>query len=211
MKLTIGYIEKKFELYNKLYFNNYIKYKPKFKISHSKCRLGLFCCRFNLISRMPSEFEISVSDYYDRTEKQYDNTIIHEMIHMYLAIKYKRNMKHGYEFKAECHRINNFGWSLSARTDTTNFVVNNKQKMLMPKSLNIAYFKEEEGTYFLFGINDNYIDYYAHEMALRPEFYRDYKILKTTNENIIYNLPKCRGGLRGRRYNTKEELLKAIA
>ena len=211
MVLTTSYIENKFNLYNELYFGNSIKIKPNFVVSHAKTELGLFHYVFNKARTKIITCTIKISDYYDRNEKEYDNTIIHEMIHMYLTIKYKRNMGHGYEFKNECHRINQFGWNISRCTDVSTFKIAKQfMKKECAKPIHMAYFQEKNDskTYFLFAICDKYLTYYQHR--LWNNMYEDVHFFKTTNEEIIKLFSKCRNRIRGRRFITKEELLDYI-
>ena len=110
MTLTISYISEKFEKYNNLYFNGSLK-TPKFKISNSKRALGTLSIsrRLNFYGGYTKEHTISISKYYDRTEKQYDNTLIHEMIHMYVyrveGHKHDGVLGHGLRFIRQCRRI----------------------------------------------------------------------------------------------------------
>ena len=48
-----------------------------------------------------------ISKYYNQTEKQYDETLIHEMIHYYIKYKHIEDTdSHGIEFKKIMNRIN---------------------------------------------------------------------------------------------------------
>ena len=142
MTLTISYISEKFEKYNNLYFNGSLK-TPKFKISNSKRALGTLCIsrRLNFYGGYTKEHTISISKYYDRTEKQYDNTLIHEMIHLYISQNdIIDNGSHGRHFKAECARINKYGWDLSRTTDTSGWKLSEEaQKRLDNKLSNATY------------------------------------------------------------------------
>lgn len=142
MTLTISYISEKFEKYNNLYFNGSLK-TPKFKISNSKRALGTLSIsrRLNFYGGYTKEHTISISKYYDRTEKQYDNTLIHEMIHLYISQNdIIDNGSHGRRFKAECARINKYGWDLSRTTDTSGWKLSEEaQKRLDNKLSNATY------------------------------------------------------------------------
>ena len=154
MVLTIKFIENSFDKYNVLYFNGLLK-KPIFKITNSKRRLGSLGTRY---LPFKNEYTLSVSKYYDRTEKQYDNTIIHEMIHLYIdQMGIVDNGSHGRVFKQHCARINQYGWNLSRCTDTSQWELTNESKKreenrLSKISYNVIVYKEPQGTQFIFRV-----------------------------------------------------------
>ena len=84
MKLTLLYIENSFIKYNEKYFNGELV-MPTFEITNSKIVLGQMETKYDMFYK--KRFILRVSKYYDRTEKQYDETIIHEMIHQYISQK----------------------------------------------------------------------------------------------------------------------------
>lgn len=188
MELTISYIERKFDLYNKKYFDGSLR-KPSFKISKSKTQLGYLQTKF-----IPFKFyTLGVSVYYDRTEKQYDETIIHEMIHLYISQQgIKDNGAHGNRFKAECARINKDGWSLSRVTNISNWKISKEFKT---KKFNVfCYETRHKGTFFIFCVSDSNISKY--ENYLKNKGY-DYKLYIGVTDEKFYNFPICRTSIRG--------------
>lgn len=198
MVLTINFIENSFEKYNVLYFNGLLK-KPIFKITNSKRRLGCLSTRY---LPFKNEYTLSVSKYYDRTEKQYDNTIIHEMIHLYISqMGIVDNGSHGRVFKQHCARINQYGWNLSRCTDASQWELTNESKKreenrLSKISYNVIVYKEPQGTQFIFRVsNGNEKTFYNH---LRFRCQLECKLFKT-NDIMFDSLPSCRSKIRGRR------------
>jgi hypothetical protein len=199
MTLTIQYIESAFNKYNVLYFNGLLR-KPVFKITNSKNRLGTLAIKISPFGA--KSHTLSVSKYYDRTEKQYDNTIIHEMIHLYISQNnIIDNGSHGRRFKAECARINKYGWNLSRTTSTSDWKLSNEatereEKRLANASYSIIIYKEDSGTQFIFRVakgNENkFYNYLKDRCKLECKLFE-------SNDPIFDKLPSCRSRVRGRR------------
>jgi hypothetical protein len=215
MTLTISYISEKFEKYNNLYFNGSLK-TPKFKISNSKRALGTLSIsrRLNFYGGYTKEHTISISKYYDRTEKQYDNTLIHEMIHLYISQNdIIDNGSHGRRFKAECARINKYGWDLSRTTDISGWKLSEEaQKRLDNKLSNATYeiivyqMYDTDNTQFIFKVaKGKALNYYNHLKykckAVKVKYFK-------SNDNIFESLPTCRCRIRGRRIDKNDMVYK---
>ena len=215
MTLTISYISEKFEKYNNLYFNGSLK-TPKFKISNSKRALGTLSIsrRLNFYGGYTKEHTISISKYYDRTEKQYDNTLIHEMIHLYISQNdIIDNGSHGRRFKAECARINKYGWDLSRTTDISGWKLSEEaQKRLDNKLSNAMYdiivyqMYDTDNTQFIFRVaKGKALNYYNHLKykckAVKVKYFK-------SNDNIFESLPTCRCRIRGRRIDANDMVYK---
>lgn len=71
-----------FREYNKAYFGNILP-MPYFKIRHSVNILGLF--HYDPRAVPGTTETIEISDFYDYTESQLRNLMVHEMLHYYLA------------------------------------------------------------------------------------------------------------------------------
>lgn len=97
-----------FNEYNYLYFDNEL-IMPIFKIKKSKSYLGKYFGRKNLII---------MSTYLDRTEKEFKNTFIHEMIHCW-QWQVLHEVNHGKSFKMKAKEINADGWNIQ-RCSATN-------------------------------------------------------------------------------------------
>ena len=199
MKLTINYIESAFNKYNVLYFNGVLK-RPSFKITNSKCRLGTLATKISPFGT--KVHTLSVSKYYDRTEKQYDNTIIHEMIHLYISqMNIIDNGSHGRVFKQHCARINKYGWNLSRTTDASDWKLSDEAQKketnrLSKVSYNIIVYKEPSGTQFVVRVSKgNVLTFYNHikyVCKLECKFFK-------SNDVIFDKLPSCRNRIRGKR------------
>lgn len=210
MTLTIDYIRGSFIKYNVLYFNNLLK-MPNFKIIHSKRHLGTLSIkrRANFaFGGYLKEHTISVSDYYDRTEKQYDNTIIHEMIHLYISQNdIIDNGSHGRHFKAECARINKYGWELSRCTDTSGWKLSEyaQKKQAIKKataSYNVIIYKETAGSQFIFRVSKPNVERYMNHLRNNCKLECKHFI---SSDSVFESLPNCTKRIRGRRLRNNDE------
>lgn len=90
IKITQALLDEKFNEFNKKYFNGEVK-KTSFVISHNRSRFGQF---------RPRTWTIEISTAWVRSERDYWNTLLHEMIH---ALVRQRHgvyaQSHGYEWK----------------------------------------------------------------------------------------------------------------
>lgn len=94
--ITIPNIIARFNQFNKEYFNNELKI-PNFRISTTKTVLGQCSIKKNIPT-------ISISNYYDVEDVELNNTLIHEMIHLYQWQVYKK-MSHLDTFKSKANEI----------------------------------------------------------------------------------------------------------
>lgn len=204
MTLTINYIESAFNKYNVLYFNGVLK-RPAFKITNSKRQLG--CLAIKISPFGTKVHTLSISKYWDRTEKQYDNTIIHEMIHLYISqMNIYDNGSHGRVFKQHCARINKYGWNLSRTTDTKDWKLSEEaqkkeENRLSKVSYNIIVYKEPIGTQFVVrvsnGNQDRFYNHIKNTCKLECKFFK-------SNDSVFDSLPSCRNKIRGRRLFNKD-------
>ena len=106
--LTTSVMYHWFNEFNDKYFDNEL-FMPTFQIKQTKTYLG---------KAFGSRNHIIISNYLDRTEKEFQNTFIHEMIHLWQWKKY-RDVNHGYTFKKKAAEINADGWHIK-RCSATN-------------------------------------------------------------------------------------------
>ena len=193
MELTIKYISEAFSKYNTKYFGGELK-KPIFKIGKSKTQLGSFSCHQTMFGEVHT---ITISKYYDRTPKQYDNTIIHEMIHQYIRQKgLKDSSSHGHLFKQHCARINKDGWDLSRTTNTSHWNVN---KEFVKLEMEICVYQYNPSTQFIFRLA------HGKRHLFENHFKRHgikYKFMTLTDKRL-QQLPQCRSCCRGRLINAQ--------
>lgn len=104
---------------------------PQFDLLHSFRTCGYFQCDYEQVwfSKKLYNFRISITDYYDFTQKQFVDIMCHEMIHYYLAyFGLDKSCSHGREFKKMAKRLNQmYGLNIT-------------------KNLDISQYKRREGT-----------------------------------------------------------------
>lgn len=127
MNLTIDHLRRRFALFNGLYFGGRLP-EPEFGLSRARTLLGRFSCRYERRSlfgrRRATDFAIRVSTFYELTERDCDNILLHEMIHLYIAAGGLRDTSpHGSLFRREMQRLNAAGWSIGVTTNTRSMPV----------------------------------------------------------------------------------------
>ena len=104
---------------------------PMFDLLHSFRTCGYFHCKYEYVwfSKKLFDFCISITDYYDFTQKQFEDIFVHEMIHYYLAyFGIDKSCSHGREFKKMAKQLNQtYGLNIT-------------------KTLDISQYKRREGT-----------------------------------------------------------------
>ena len=113
-----------FDEYNKKYFEGKLPI-PMFDLLHSFRTCGYFYCDYEQgwFSRTLYNFRISMTDYYDFTPKQFEDILVHEMIHYYLAyFGIDKSFSHGREFKKMAKQLNrDYGLNITKTLDMSQF------------------------------------------------------------------------------------------
>ena len=109
-----------FQSFNHKYFNDELP-MPRVVIRHSYRTLGYFHC--NLSGYTIIDPTIEISDYYDYTESQFRDILVHEMIHYYLVYSGKdMACKHGKEFRKMSNDFNfKYGMNITSTIDLTHY------------------------------------------------------------------------------------------
>lgn len=62
-------------------------------------------------------FTLTLSNFYDQTEYQFRNVLLHEMIHLSIAVSgVKDSSPHGVVFRGMMQRLNGEGWNIQVMT-----------------------------------------------------------------------------------------------
>lgn len=154
-----------FDTFNRLYFNNALPC-PRLSLSQSRTRLGSMSCKHKLTWKgyRPCRYAIHVSTYYNQTERQYQNVLLHEMIHYYIAYKgIVDTSPHGKVFRQMMKNLNEkYGWkiSVSSRMSETKSVC--VQSSATPRLILLL---EVRGRgYFVSVVNPRYASVMEHEL-----------------------------------------------
>lgn len=120
-----------FHLYNLNYFGNLLP-APNFKVRHSYRTLGYFSCEYDDYGNMFNQ-TIEVSDYYDYTESQLRDILVHEMIHYYLAYKgIDPQCNHGKDFNNMADKFNKtYKMNITSTIDLSPYTIKKGNSKLM--------------------------------------------------------------------------------
>ena len=99
---------------------------PLFDLLHSFRTCGYFHCDYEQgwFSKKLYNFCISMTDYYDFTPKQFEDILVHEMIHYYLAyFDFDKRCRHGKKFKEMAERLNlRHGLHITSEVDLSQYI-----------------------------------------------------------------------------------------
>lgn len=193
MTLNIEFIESNFDRFNRQYFNNELV-KPAFEIMHTKSLLGQ--CKWKNVNGQRRNYRIRISDYFASPEKQYQNTILHEMIHLYIRQKGIKdtNRHHGAVFYSHADRINRDGWHIS-RTDSVEGLDLTSDEVF---TYHLIAFRDELERYFLMAYNPKYKYDFQRRFSRYPNHYQDAVWFTSTDNKKYASLTQCRKSIRGR-------------
>lgn len=113
MDITIDWIARNFNKFNRQYFNSELP-TPRFIVVDTRQMLGQ-CGAKNWRALRP-DFYIKMSNHFDRSEYQFQNTLIHEMIHLYFQSKRMWNVRHGREFQMMARSFDKYGWDIHTKS-----------------------------------------------------------------------------------------------
>lgn len=159
MRIDINFIESNFEKFNHDYFEDKLP-KPKFAIGRAKMILGSlnYKTKHTLFGSKRFDYTIRLSVYYDQSEWQYLNTLLHEMIHYYISLNnIKDTSAHGKVFRSIMNNLNKkYNWELSVSTklQTLNIAVKRA-----PVERLVLAAESKDNDYYLSVINPGYVHY----------------------------------------------------
>ena len=113
MQINTEWIAVNFDRFNKDYFGGRLT-PPKFSVNNARTRLGSMAFKWkrSLLKRESYDYVIRLSNYYDIPEVEFQNVLLHEMIHYYIAVnRFKDDSVHGTMFRSIAQRINKQGWN----------------------------------------------------------------------------------------------------
>lgn len=193
--LSLAYLEEAFHKYNSLIFDNKLPL-PTLKLSRAKTRLGQMACkrRISWGRTRYYDFTISISTYYNLSQEQIDDVLIHEMIHYSIAYTgLKDSSAHGVVFRGMMDNIN--------RRFNRNITVSVRSQNILPREIKtektylVLAIEMEKEKYFLSSVNPTA----AGKIALQLPNIKEIKFFawyKTKNE-FFQSMPQVRT-LRGR-------------
>lgn len=169
MELTARYLRERFRVLNEQYFGGELPL-PQLMVSNARTQLGQFSCtryRKGLFSRgVTTNYKIKVSEYYEQTAEEIDDTLLHEMIHYLIAFRgWRDSSAHGPLFRQEMARLNGMGRhiTVSARTATMGISERNKRRQHLVLAL-----EDAAGRRYLSVVNPSYKRYVEEQLRSVP-------------------------------------------
>ena len=204
MELTVAYLREQFQQFNAHYFNNELPL-PRLVVSNSRTRLGQFSCQrvrkgifrgFKTVG-----YCIRVSHYFSVVEREYQNVLLHEMIHYYIAYKDIRDTSsHGPEFQKIMRWLNTeHGWNITVSTRTQGWDVAERNRKQQAR--HVLALETVDGKCFLSVVHRDYIRY-VDRLAAQSVFVAKREWFVTTDDYFA-DFPQTRS-LRGRRMKRVE-------
>lgn len=203
MIVTVEWMERWFGEFNQAYFDGKLP-MPLLGLSRAKTRLGQMA--FKRATRWGRtklyDFKISMSTYYDMTDRQAKSVLLHEMIHYAIAYTGLRDTSsHGVVFRGMMDNLNRkYGWDIRVMTSTKGWKVSEqikaKQTLRGPQTYLMLAIEMHDGKYYLSRVNPNFSS--GIERKIRTVREVRHHQWYTTQESYFEDYPQVRS-LRGRR------------
>lgn len=198
MQIDTEWIAVNFDRFNKENFGGRLT-PPKFSVNNARTRLGSMAFKWkrSLFKRETYDYVIRLSNYYDIPEVEFQNVLLHEMIHYYIAVnRFKDDSVHGTMFRSIAQRINKQGWNIVVRTDTRKWPVaeRNRKKVITRKRIVLAA-STTDGKYFLSVIGPGSVRKVKLQIARTPQI-REARWFESSDD-YFQQFSQCRT-LRGR-------------
>lgn len=203
MELTVKILREWFTRFNAEYFGGKLP-EPRLLVSSARTQLGQFSCRRVrkgwLRGYTTTGYTIKVSDYYDMEERDYQQTLLHEMLHFYIAYTGRRDTSaHGQLFRQLAAQLNEAGgWHITATSRTEQYAVRRQQA---DAQYLLSLIQTTDGHHYLSVVNPSYRRYIERQAARSPQVQSLHFVVSTAPQYATW--PKTRS-LRGRRISAEE-------
>ena len=182
---------------------------PELGLTRAKTRLGqLAYKRATRWGRTKLyDFKLSMSTYYDMTDRQAKSVLLHEMIHYIIGFTgLKDTAPHGIVFRGMMDNLNRkYGWDIRVMTSTKGWKVNERveerQKAKGPQTYLMLAIEMQDGKHYLSRVNPSFARRIESKLVLVREL-RSHRWY-TTQEPYFEDYPQVRS-LRGRRISKSD-------
>ena len=196
-------MEEWFKRFDQEYFGGKLPL-PELSLTRAKTRLGQLA--FKRASRWGRtklyDFKLSMSTYYDMTERQAKSVLLHEMIHYIIGYTgLKDTSPHGVVFRGMMDNLNRkYGWDIRVMTSTKGWKVSErvaeKKKAKGPQTYLMLAIELKDGKFYLSRVNPGFARRIEKQLPMVREL-RSHRWY-TTQESYFEDYPQVRS-LRGRR------------
>ena len=181
---------------------------PELGLTRAKTRLGqLAYKRATRWGRTKLyDFKLSMSTYYDMTDRQAKSVLLHEMIHYIIGFTgLKDTAPHGIVFRGRMDNLNRkYGWDIRVMTSTKGWKVSERvehTKAKGPQTYLMLAIEMQDGKHYLSRVNPSFARRIESKLALVREL-RSHRWY-TTQEPYFEDYPQVRS-LRGRRISKSD-------
>ena len=208
MIVTVERMEEWFRRFDHDYFGGKLPV-PELGLTRAKTRLGqLAYKRATRWGRTKLyDFKLSMSTYYDMTDRQAKSVLLHEMIHYIIGFTgLKDTAPHGIVFRGMMDNLNRkYGWDIRVMTSTKGWKVSEwaeeRQKAKGPQTYLMLAIEMQDGKHYLSRVNPSFARRIESKLALVREL-RSHRWY-TTHEPYFEDYPQVRS-LRGRRISKSD-------
>ncbi len=182
---------------------------PELGLTRAKTRLGQLA--YKRATRWGRTklyaFKLSMSTYYDMTDRQAKSVLLHEMIHYIIGFTgLKDTAPHGIVFRGMMDNLNRkYGWDIRVMTSTKGWKVSEwaeeRQKAKGPQTYLMLAIEMQDGKHYLSRVNPSFARRIESKLALVREL-RSHRWY-TTHEPYFEDYPQVRS-LRGRRISKSD-------
>lgn len=168
MQVNTEHLKAWFTELNDMFFSGELPV-PHLKTGNSRTVLGTMSCRITCHHLLwhRTEYTIRISNYYDRSEDEFRNVLLHEMIHYYIAVKKLRDTSpHGRIFRSIMAQVNANGWHVSVQERGRMTVAERNQKV--KKVFLILSLMTYDGQRMFAVVNRNYIGKIEYQLQHTP-------------------------------------------
>lgn len=208
MIVTVEWMEEWFRRFDHDYFGGKLPV-PEFGLTRAKTRLGQLA--YKRATRWGRTklyaFKLSMSTYYDMTDRQAKSVLLHEMIHYIIGFTgLKDTAPHGIVFRGMMDNLNRkYGWDIRVMTSTKGWKVSEwaeeRQKAKGPQIYLMLAIEMQDGKHYLSRVNPSFARRIESKLALVREL-RSHRWY-TTQEPYFEDYPQVRS-LRGRRISKSD-------
>ena len=182
---------------------------PELGLTRAKTRLGqLAYKRATRWGRTKLyDFKLSMSTYYDMTDRQAKSVLLHEMIHYIIGFTgLKDTAPHGIVFRGMMDNLNRtYGWDIRVMTSTKGWKVSERVEERLkakgPQTYLMLAIEMQDGKHYLSRVNPSFARRIESKLALVREL-RSHRWY-TTQEPYFEDYPQVRS-LRGRRISKSD-------
>ena len=215
MQIDTLWMKNNFMRFNTQYFDGVLPL-PRLRAGRSRTQLGTMSCKRKTSWGRTKlyDFTISLSNYYDQTEHQFQSVLLHEMIHLSIAVSgVKDTSPHGVVFRGLMQRLNRDGWDIQIMTKTRDYTKAYTGTATVIAQYIVLALEMNDGKRFLSSVNPKFVRDINQQLRTIPQI--SHYAWFTTSDRWFEAMPKVRS-LRGRRvtaevFQAKTQAMKPIS